>query len=260
MIPSSPFSLTTWKNRTPSFPYVIAESYFRGGRENFFQEFFSPEQGEARQIMSLEVEEIEDVVEQMAASGFPVILQHLEIGMSLIIHDDDFAVQNGLESEFPQRLRNGKKLLVERDPVPGIERNVSVPDLGDGPVPVPFHLKDPVRMIERFLDQGREHRFYVVRHRCNRRILQLFAFQRFPKTDLLYFFLSGRFLRPGFEDLLQGLMGHDGTVLLENVPFGCIAIFFLQEQPRLLVLSRLDQREFTLKLFPLEDKLQIPFS
>ncbi len=104
-------------------PYVIAEFYFRGGGEDFFQEFFSPEQGQARQIMSLEVEEIEDVVEQMTASGVLVMLQHLEIRTSLVIHDDDFAVQNSVKSEFPQRLCNGRKLFVERDPVPGIKRN-----------------------------------------------------------------------------------------------------------------------------------------
>ena len=140
--------------------------------------------------MSLEVEEIKNVVEQMTASGFLVMLQHLKIRMSLVIHDNDFAVQNSIKSEFPKRLRNGRKLFVERDPVPGIERNVSVPDFGNGPVPVPFHLKDPIRMIKRFFDQGREHRFYAVRHRFDRRILQVFAFHRFVKTDLVQFLLS----------------------------------------------------------------------
>ena len=62
--------------------------------------------------MSLEVEKIEDVVEQMAASGFLVILQHLEIRLSPIIHYNDFAVQNSLKSEFPQRLRDRGKPLV----------------------------------------------------------------------------------------------------------------------------------------------------
>src|SRR6266702_2395650 len=257
--PLESLSLDDMKKQDPVFPYVIAEPYFRGGRENLFQEFLSAEQGEAGQVMPLEVDEIEDVVEQMTASGFLVILQQLEIGMAPIIHDDNFAIQDGLKSEFAQRVHDGSILLVQRDQVAGIERDVSVPDLGDGPVAVPFHFEDPVLMVERLPDQGRKHRSYAVRHRCSRRILQLFAFHRFPKTNLVYFCLTG-FLRAGFEHLLQRLIGHDRTVLLENVPRACIAVFFLQEEPRLLVLPRLDQREFALQLFPRKDKLQVPLS
>src|SRR6266702_6779279 len=90
--------LDDMEKQDPILPYMIAESYIRGGRENFFQEVLSSEQGEAGQIMPLEVEEIVDVVEQMASSGFLVILQHLEIGVPLIVHDDDFAVQNSVKS------------------------------------------------------------------------------------------------------------------------------------------------------------------
>ena len=79
---------------------MIAEAYFRQRRKHVFQEFFPAKQRKAGQIMPLEVEEIEDVVEQMASSGFLVILQHLEIGVPPFIHDNNFAVQNGLKSEF----------------------------------------------------------------------------------------------------------------------------------------------------------------
>ena len=75
----------------------------------FFRSSFLLTQGEARQVMPREGEEIEDVVEQMADSGFLVILQHLKIGLPPIVHDDDFAVENGLEPELPQRLQNGRK-------------------------------------------------------------------------------------------------------------------------------------------------------
>src|SRR3990172_6423134 len=242
------------------FPYVIAESYLWGGRENFLQELFPPEQGQGRQIMSPEVEEIENVVEQMTASRVLVMLQHLKIRAPLVIHDHDLAVQNSVKSEFPQRLHNRKELFFERDPVPGIKRNGPVPDLGNGPVPVPFHLEDPIRMIERFLDQGREHRFYSMRHRLDRRILQVYAFHCLVKTDLIGFLLPERFSRSGFEHLLQGLMGHHGTVLLENVPFDRISVFFLQEKPRLPVLSRLYQRELTVQFFSFEDEFHVPFS
>ena len=85
------------------FPYVIAEFYFRGRRENFFQKFFSPEQWQVRQIMSLEVQEIKDIVEQMTFAGFRVILEHLEIRMSLVINCNNFPVQNSLESKGAQR-------------------------------------------------------------------------------------------------------------------------------------------------------------
>ena len=91
------------------FPDMIAEFDVRDGGEDFFQEFLSSDEGQARQIMPLEMEEIKDVVEQMAATGFQVILQHLEIGMAPIVHDDDFAVQNGIESEFPERVRQWEK-------------------------------------------------------------------------------------------------------------------------------------------------------
>jgi hypothetical protein len=130
------------------FPYVIAESYSWAGRENFFQELFPPEQGQVRQIMPPEVEEIKNVVELMTATGVLVMLEHLKIRTPLVIHDNNFAVQNSVKSEFPQRVYNGEKLFVEGDPVPGIKRNAVVPDFGNGPVPVPFHLKDPIRMIK----------------------------------------------------------------------------------------------------------------
>ena len=48
----------------------------------------------------------------MAASGFIVILQHLEIGMSPIIHDNDFAVKNSLKSELLERVHNRRELFV----------------------------------------------------------------------------------------------------------------------------------------------------
>ena len=64
------------------FSYVIADFYVRGVGKDSFQEFFSPDEGQARQIVSREMEEIEDVVDQMAKTGFPVILKHLEIGMA----------------------------------------------------------------------------------------------------------------------------------------------------------------------------------
>jgi hypothetical protein len=75
--------------------------------------------------MPPEVEEIKNIVDQMPDSRFSVILHHLEIGMSTFIHDDDFAVQHGLKSEFPQRPGNGRKLSIEGDSVAGIKRNVS---------------------------------------------------------------------------------------------------------------------------------------
>ena len=147
----------------------------------------------------------------------------------------------------------------ERDPVSGSERDVSIPDFGDGAVPVPFHFKNPVRVIEGFLDQGREHRFYCLRHRFHRRCTQLLRFQRLPEADLIQLLLPGALLRIGFGDILQGLAGDHGAVLLEDVLRGRMAILLLQKEPGLLVLSRFYQREFTLKLFPLEDELQIPF-
>src|SRR5512135_3365796 len=108
--------------------------------------------------MSGQEQEIEYIVNQMAAAGFLVILQHLEIRPSLVVHDDDFAVQNHLKAEFLQRLSNGGELLVERDLVAAVKGNFAVLDLGNGAVTVPLHLKKPVRMIKRFPDQGGEHR------------------------------------------------------------------------------------------------------
>src|SRR6266571_6197379 len=100
---------------------MIAEAYFRQRRKHVFQEFFPAKQRKAGQIMPLEVQQVENIVEQVAAPRFPVILQQLEIGTPLVIHDDYFTIQNSIEAEFPQRLHNGEKLLLERDPVAGIE-------------------------------------------------------------------------------------------------------------------------------------------
>ena len=69
--------------------------------------------------------------------------------------------------------------------VAGIKGNLAVLDFGNGPVAVPFHLKEPFRMIKRFFNQGREHRFDAVRHRFERGILQVCAFQGFVPTDLV---------------------------------------------------------------------------
>ena len=99
----------------------------------------------------------------MPAAGFLVILQHLEVRASLSIYDDDLAVQNRCKSAFLQRLGNRKKLFIEGDLVTGIKRNIAVLDFSNGPVAVPFHLKEPVRMIKRFFDQGRQHRLDAVR-------------------------------------------------------------------------------------------------
>src|SRR5512139_2914370 len=101
-------------------PYVIAEFYFWYGRKSFFQEFLPPEQGQVRQIMSPEVQEVENIIEQMATSVVLVMLQLLKIRAALVVHDDNLAVQNCVKSEFPHRLHNRKKLFIERDPVPGI--------------------------------------------------------------------------------------------------------------------------------------------
>src|SRR4030066_310654 len=100
--------------------------------------------------MSMEEQEIKDIVDQITATGFLVILQLLEIRLSLIIHNDDFAVQNCLKSEFLQRLGNREELLIEGDLVTGIKGNLAVLDFGNGPVSVPFHLEEPFRMIKRF--------------------------------------------------------------------------------------------------------------
>src|SRR3990172_9901107 len=241
------------------FRYVVAESYFRNGRENLFQEFLPPEKRQVCQIMAPEVEEIENIIEQMTASGVLVMLERMEIRASLVVHDDDFAVQDRVKSEFSQCFHNGKELFVERDEVRGIERNVLVPELGNGAVPIPLHLKDPIGMIEWLLGHSREHRYYGRWHRFDRRVLQVLAFHRFVKTDLVSFLLPERFRPVGLEHLFQRFPGHDGTVLLENVPFDRTPVFFLQEKPRLPVLPRFYQREFTVELFPFEDEFHVPF-
>ena len=220
MIPSNPFCVAARKNKTPLFCDVIAEAYFRERREDVFQEFLPAEEGEAGQVMTLEMQQVEDVVEQVAAPRFPVILELFEIGTSLVIHDHDFTIQNRLEVEFPQRLHNGKKLFLERNPVTGIERNSALPNLGYGPVAVPFHFKEPVRTVKRFLDRGCKHRRYCVRHRRHRRIVQAVAFQSFVKADLVDFLLAERFLRDVFELFLQRFVRYDRTVLRKDVTCG----------------------------------------
>jgi len=50
-------------------------------------------------------EEIKNVVEQMAAPGVLVMLQHLKIRTSLVIHENNFAVQNSVKSAFPKRFQ-----------------------------------------------------------------------------------------------------------------------------------------------------------
>ena len=145
---------------------MIAEFQVLVSRENFFQEFFSPQQGQIRQIMSREEQEIEDIIKQVATAGFLVILQHLEIRASLIIHTDDFAVQNRVKPKFLQGCHHRGKLFVKREPVATGKGDVSPLDRGHSPVSVPFHLKEPVRMVERLLDQGRQHRSQAVRHGC----------------------------------------------------------------------------------------------
>ena len=188
MFGDDPFQPLFFGDPVKQYPlslYMIAEAYFRDSRENLLQEFFPLEQGETGQIMPLEVGQIKDVVQQVTASRVLVMLQKLKIRLALVIHNHNFSVQDSLKSEFTQRLRNRKKLFLEGGPVTGVQGNSSVPDLRHGPVPVPFHFKEPIRMVKRFFDQGREHRFQIVRHRFKRRILQLFAFHCFAKPDLV---------------------------------------------------------------------------
>src|SRR5271157_1168470 len=109
--PLEPFFPDDVEKQDAVFQYVIAEFYFRVRRENFFQEFFSSQQGQVGQIMSREVQEIKYIVEQMTSSRFLVILQHLKIRAPLIVHHNDLAIQNSLKSEFSQRVRNRSKLL-----------------------------------------------------------------------------------------------------------------------------------------------------
>ncbi len=135
--------------------------------------------------MPLEVKQIEDIVDQMAAAGFWVILQHLEIRRSLIIHHHDFAVQNRLKSAFLQRLGNRDKPLIEGDSIAAVKGDLAGLDFGQGPVTIPFHLKKPFRMVKRFFNQGRQHRFEAVRQRFERGLLQVGAFQGLMQTNLL---------------------------------------------------------------------------
>ena len=67
--------------------------------------------------MSVDEEKIEDVVDQIPLAGFPVVLQHLEIGLALIVHDYDFAVDNCVHTEFLEGFGDGGKLFIEGEVV-----------------------------------------------------------------------------------------------------------------------------------------------
>src|SRR5512139_2302867 len=107
-----PLSLDGIEKQDALFRNVIAESYVRDRWEDLFQEFFSPEQGQVRQVMPLKVEEIKDIVEQMTAPAFLIIQEQLEIRMPLVIHHNDLAVQKSLEYKSSQRVCDRGKLFV----------------------------------------------------------------------------------------------------------------------------------------------------
>ena len=69
-----PLCLGGLKKEDPILADMITKADFRGGGEDLFQHFFPPQQRETGEIVSLEVEEIEGIIEKVAAAGFPVIL------------------------------------------------------------------------------------------------------------------------------------------------------------------------------------------
>ena len=101
----------------------------------------------------------------------------MKIGITGVIDNNDLSIKNGIEPYLFERLINDGKPVFQRKQVAGIERHIPAMYLGYCPIPIPFDLIYPFLVIERFLDEGREHGFYAVRHVGDRGIGKVFFFR-----------------------------------------------------------------------------------
>ena len=113
------------------------------------------------QIISLQPEQIEDVIHQMSIGFASPLLERVEIGFALGIDYDDFPVYDGVDPPLLKSLLKRIEFLVEVFVISRPDVNRSVVEVADGAISIPFDLIKPAVIIKRLIDQRCKHRLDV---------------------------------------------------------------------------------------------------
>ena len=139
----------------------------RGVGQNVLQQLLARQQRRAREIVAIEMQEVEGVEHEIVAARFQLLLEGAEARMALRILDHDLAVDQRLpRRQCRQRRGDGLELAGPIETSPRLELDLAAGETGLHAVAVEFDLVDPVRRIRRRVAQQRQAWRHEVRKRC----------------------------------------------------------------------------------------------
>jgi hypothetical protein len=122
----------------------------------------------------VEVKQVEDFVDEgcRRRGRSPALdprLEEREVGLAVVVHGDHLAVDDaGTRIEPGRRVEEGPEVAAGVLLATRPQSDAAVVHDGLHPEAVPFHLEQPVRIVERRTDQRREHRRDEARRRLIR--------------------------------------------------------------------------------------------
>ena len=80
---------------------MITERQARDRGKDLPKDLLAPDQGQAAEIVSVQVEDVKDLIDQMPGRAVaPVVLQRFKAWLAFVIEDHDFSIQDCLVALF----------------------------------------------------------------------------------------------------------------------------------------------------------------